>query len=145
MNNHSMYSLSLIVEGLRSIDPVHLANERKGYGICWALNTAVAGLALLAPESSQVLDHTSDVWYAEKDAILRRWDKFSGDTVHPVPSDDPEYCPGEAYVAYHYRGTLWCGRQGELRRELLAHLIQGFERLLLEAADAAKEQRQEAL
>lgn len=145
MNDQNIHSLSLIVEGLRSIDPSRLAAERTGYGICWTVNNYVAGQALLTPESSQVLDHTLDVWYAEKDAILRRWDKFSGDTVNPVPSDEPEYCPSEAYMAHHYRGTLWHGRQGELRRDLIEHLLQGFERLLADAVDAAKEQRQKAL
>lgn len=145
MNNLSIYYLSLIVEALRSIDPDRLAAERKGYGICWAVNQYVSTEALSSPASHQVLDCTLDVWYAEKDAILRRWDKFSGDTVHPVPSDDPEYCPSEAYMAYHHRGTLWCGRQGELRRDLIDHLIQGFERLLADALDAAKEQRPEGL
>lgn len=145
MNVQTVHSLNLIVEALRSIDPARLAAEQTGYGICWALNNYVASQALLVPESSQVLDHTLDVWYAEKDAILRRWDKFSGDTVHPVPSDDPEYCPSEAYMAYYFRGTLWHGRQGELRRDLIEHLLQGFERLLADALDAAKEQRQEGL
>ena len=145
MNVQTVYSLSLIVEGLRSIDPARLAAEHTGYGVCGALNNYVAGQALLVPESHQVLDHTLDVWYAEKDAILRRWDKFSGDTVYPVPSDEPEHCPSEAYMAYHYRGTLWHGRQGELRRDLIEHLLQGFERLLADALDAAKEQRQEGL
>lgn len=137
----TMYYLSLIVEALRSIDPTRLAAEGSDHGICAAVHEYVKAQALQAPEPNRVAAATIDLWYAEKDAIIRLWDKFSGDTVYPVPSSVAGYCPVYTYMDHQRNGTLWHGRQGALRCDLTDHLLRGFERLLADAADA---QRQEA-
>lgn len=141
MNTLNLYYLNLIVEALRSIDPTHLAAEGADHGICAAVHEYVKAQALQAPEPNRVAAATIDLWYAEKDEIIRRWDKFSGDTVYPVPGRRPMDCPVYTYMDHQRNGTLWHGRQGALRCGLTAHLLQGFERLLVDALDA---QRQEA-
>lgn len=141
----TMYYLSLIVEGLRSIDPTHMTAEETGHGICAAVRGYVKAQALKAPKPNWVAADTLDLWYVEKDEIIRRWDKFSGDIVYPVPGRRPTSCPVDTYTNHQRKGTLWRGRQGELRRDLIEHLLQGFEHLLADAVDAAEEQRQEGL
>lgn len=141
MKDRTMYYLSLIVEALRSIDQTRLAAEGADQGICAAVYEYVKAQALQAPNANRVAGDTIDLWYVEKDEIIRRWDKFSGDTVYPVPSDVAGYCPVLTYMDHQRNGTLWHGRQGALRCDLIDHLLQGFERLLADAADA---QRQEA-
>lgn len=138
MNARTIPYLTLIVEALRSIDPSRLAAEEADYGICAAVHEYVKGQALQTPSR---VGATIDLWYAEKDAIIRCWDKFSGDTVYPVPSDVAGYCPVRTYMDHKQNGTLWHGRQGALRCDLAAHLLRGFECLLVDALDA---QRQEA-
>lgn len=141
MNTLNMYYLNLIVEALRSIDPTRLAAEGTDHGICAAVHEYVKAQALQAPEPNRVAAATIDLWYAEKDAIIRRWDKFSGDTVYPVPGRLSGHCPVLTYMDHQRNGTLWHGRQGALRCDLTAHLLRGFECLLVDALDA---QRQEA-
>ena len=133
MKDRTMYYLCLIVEALRSIDPTRLAAEEVSYGICLTVHQYVRGQF----QSHSQVEATIDLWYAEKDAILRRWDKFSGDTVYPVPSAVAGYCPLRTFMEHQRNGTLWHGHQGELRRDLLAHLIDGFERLLSKAQQEA--------
>lgn len=141
MNDRTLYYLSLIVEALRSIAPARLDAEKADYGICGAVREYIVARALQTPDPARVRADTLDLWYDKKDAILKRWDSFSGDTVYPVPGRLRGNCPVHTYMDHQRRGTLWHGRQGALRCDLLAHLIRGFERLLADAADA---QRQEA-
>lgn len=133
MNALDMYYMDLIVGALRSIDPARLAAEGADYGICVAVQQYVNAQALQAPEPDHVADATFDLWYAEKDDIIRCWDKFSGHTVYPVPSDVAGDCPARTYMDHRLNGTLWHGRQGALRCDLAAHLLKGFERLLADA------------
>ena len=134
MNARNIPYLTRIIGALRSVDPSRLAAEEVSYGICLAVHQYVRGQAL---QTRSQVAATIDLWYAEKDAILRRWDKFSGDTVYPVPSDVAGGCPLRTFMEHQLNGTLWHGRQGELRRDLLAHLIDGFERLLSKAQQEA--------
>lgn len=137
------YYLSLIVEALRSIDPHQLAEEEAPHGICEAVRSYIRTCALRTRCPAEVRRGTLDQWYIEKDAIVQSWPAFSGDPVYPVPSSLMyDVHPMRAYDIHQQRGTLWRGQQGALRCDLVEHLIEGFEQLLADATEAA---RQEAL
>lgn len=54
------------------------------------------------------------------DHHFQNWDKYSGNLYFPVPPTNEEYTAKEQY---DYTPNLWIGEQGELRRDLLRHLI----------------------
>ena len=57
-------------------------------------------------------------------AIIQRfstsWEKYSKDKEYPVPSTDKNYSP---LNMYHMTKNIWVGKYGDLRKELLQHLI----------------------
>lgn len=140
----TVYYLSLIVEALRSIDPHQLAEEEAPHGICDAVRSYIRTCAPQPVTARSCAPHGAlDQWYIEKDAIVQSWPMFSGDPAYPVPSSSMyAVSPMRAYDMHQQRGTLWRGRQGALRCDLIEHLIEGFEQLLADATEAA---RQEAL
>lgn len=78
---------------MRSISPYRLDDEAADHGICEAVRRYIVDQALLTPDPVKVRADTLDLWYAEKDAILKRWSEFSGDTVYPVPGVSRVACP----------------------------------------------------
>ena len=58
--------------------------------------------------------------------IFRKWDKFSGDELYPVPS--PRHKSSTPYNAYRKCYDMWQGPYGELRRNLLNFTIAYLER-----------------
>ncbi len=68
------------------------------------------------------------IWQYHRMSWLRVWDGYSGNVVFPVPNvrrapkdvDTPE---GWEYESCLMAETLWDGRYGELRMELVLHLI----------------------
>lgn len=64
-------------------------------------------------------DSPAHIWMR---AVAKRWPKWSGDSVYPVP--DSELLPDDAYQQYDEK---WQGEYGDLRRELLDFLIEELE------------------
>ena len=62
---------------------------------------------------------TSEKEMSELRSLFCSWPKYSGRLVFPVPH--PKLSPAEAFSAVL---DLWVGEYGDLRRELLNHLIQ---------------------
>jgi len=58
--------------------------------------------------------------------VVRSWPKFSGSSIYPIPSPIPQQPPAEAY---DYAVDMWDGPYGELRKELLQHIINELKRL----------------
>ena len=141
MNNLNATYLRIIVDALRDIahDVSHDVSPEDGYrGICGLLKIRINAACWEFKDPGEVSAATIDLWYATKDAILARWVDFSGDTVYPVPpTAGYGDCPCAAYDEQFFVGALWKGAQGELRRDLLAHLIDGFESLLSQAQQEA--------
>lgn len=141
MNAMNMHYLSTILAALRSVNADVLAGDNAKHGTCEEVLYYINFTALDYADPAAFRANVRELWFVCKDEIVRRWPNFSGDTVYPVPGVRQSSCPINTYMHHRACGTLWHGRQGELRRDLIAHLIQGFERLLADAADA---QRQEA-
>lgn len=113
-----------VVAELRSI--VEDGPATTGYGICTNLEDA-----LIDPDTD---DDTvgSVVWDAHRYNACQSWPKSGGCGSFPI--NDPGEAPRVRSAQYSYhssKGTLWEGRQGELRRELAEHLLQYF--LILKA------------
>lgn len=53
---------------------------------------------------------------------FKSWPKFSGDIHYPVPAT----VETNAHNQYHLTHNLWIGEYGDLRRELLDHLVEFF-------------------
>jgi len=58
--------------------------------------------------------------------IVKSWPKFSGNTIYPVPSTLPHQHPAKAFG---FTSDMWNGAYGELRKELLQHIINELKRL----------------
>lgn len=134
MNAHY---IRIILAALRSVNADALAADNAKHGTCEEVLHYINFTRL---DSSNPAVRA--LWLVCRDKIVRCWPKFSGHAVYPVPGVRQSSCPVNTYMHHRACGTLWHGRQGELRRELVAHLIQGFERLLDEAVE---EQRLAAL
>lgn len=52
------------------------------------------------------------------------WNKFSGDLSYPVPNVNPQFSPQNEYYCSN---AIWNGGYGDLRKELLAHIIESIE------------------
>ncbi|NCQ52054.1 hypothetical protein GW796_09200 [archaeon] len=100
-----------IIEALREI---YLGNlPRPVYGICGNINKLAEGY-------SDLVNHD---WWRK---ALISWDKFTGDFNYPIPATNKKYNPSEQY---NKTKQLWSGKQGELRKELVNHLIKFTEGL----------------
>ena len=60
----------------------------------------------------------------ELHSAFETWDKWSGDHLYPVPSCDDEF---DENVAYNIQEDMYEGDYGELRIDLLRHLIAHWE------------------
>jgi len=57
--------------------------------------------------------------------VVKSWPKFSGNSIYPVPSLISRQCPSQAFK---YAIDMWNGAYGELRKELLQHIINELKR-----------------
>lgn len=54
---------------------------------------------------------------------FKSWEKFSGNAHYPVPST----VGADPFLAFHLTDNKWIGEYGNLRRELLDHMIAYFQ------------------
>lgn len=57
---------------------------------------------------------------------FKQWRYFSGDCTYPVPSTQMFMSHKGAYAMAHTEGTLWLGKYGELRADLLEFIIRSW-------------------
>jgi hypothetical protein len=84
--------------------------------------------------------------YPESRALLREynirkmkelfltWPPYSGDPMYPVPATD---C-GDAGEQYGETDFMWEGQYGDLRKDLLEHLIRGVQAELIKSIHTSK-------
>ncbi|NRA77864.1 MAG: hypothetical protein HRU18_06625 [Pseudoalteromonas sp.] len=60
--------------------------------------------------------------FMQADKCFKSWPKFSGDIGYPIPSTSKAMTNAQQYMYCLQEGSFWEGQQGELRRELLAHM-----------------------
>lgn len=75
------------------------------------------------------------VWANHSKRAFESWDKFSGNYSFPVQDTHVPDCAKDQYLNYSEHGLLWSGVQGELRQDLLNHLIIYFTNLLGEVPE----------
>ena len=86
-----------------------------GIGICGAI---------------KLRDHAYYCWVYNKDDAFQEWEHYSGSTTFPIPESTQNKDYVAARRAYH-KTTFMFSRfteYGRLRRKLLDHLIEWFER-----------------
>lgn len=100
----------------------------------WSLNMGICDNVegLLSDEDGEVMPGFA-AWLAYSKQAFVQWDKFSGSIVFPVQDPTAPGTPTMQYTDHHGTDTLWEGEQGELRKDLLDHLIKYFTVLLEEA------------
>ena len=65
-------------------------------------------------------------WRVNCEKAFEQWDKFSGQHMYPVYDPVLTSTPAMQFTGHYKTGTLWEGIQGELRQDLLDHLIDYF-------------------
>lgn len=88
------------------------------YGLCE--NLKLLGGVYDAPEKLRVAATH------ELHSAFETWDKWSGDHSYPVPSCDDEF---DENLAYNEQADMYEGDYGELRIDLLRHLIAHWENM----------------
>jgi len=73
-------------------------------------------------------------WVHHSKSAFETWARFSGEHTFPVHDPHAPGTPEEQYVNNNELGILWSGVQGELRQDLLHHLIIYFTNLMEEAS-----------
>jgi hypothetical protein len=66
--------------------------------------------------------------------LYSTWPPYSGCYVYPVPATSCDL-PSEQYNATH---NMWEGQYGDLRKDLLEHLIRGVQAELIESIRTSK-------
>lgn len=92
--------------------------RRAHYGICFN----VVRLTYIEHKNPGVSDiaHRYICWITRKS---RKWPKYSGVKEYPVPSSSKMYSPKGAYDRACLGRTMWKGRYGRLRFQLLNFLV----------------------
>lgn len=60
------------------------------------------------------------------EALMLLWPESSGDPLYPVPNQRRllKRSPYDTFRHHYYRGTLWAGKYGEKRKELVAWMLE---------------------
>ena len=113
--NYSEYLKSMLDAAL----DIKVGNFDKKYGICINLSDKVNRQV----EESEESEERYDSWEILKQAFYT-WPKFSGDEAYPINDPKGIETPHNVYPKL----PKWVGEYGELRFELLDHIINFIEK-----------------
>jgi len=66
------------------------------------------------------------VWFQTKQDCFLAWSKFSGSSTYPVPSSNKKLSEWACWDRAFLNATMYQGRYGKLRLELLDHCIDWY-------------------
>lgn len=103
----------MLIAALESID-----TSKGTDGICRQVRAYVA-------PSGRYDSNASDA-VAAMDMLMRMWPKATKDSLYPIPNPN-KILKGSPYRTFCYhcdRGTLWTGKYGALRKELVTWMLE---------------------
>jgi len=95
------------------------------YGICGSIIPVYSYAKQQGYSLISTISEVNDFYEKHCNVAYSQWNKFTGDFLYPVPSDDPE----ESHqVIYMFRNNKWDTntQYGRDRIELLQHMISYF-------------------
>lgn len=103
----------MLIAALESID-----TSKGTDGICRQVRAYVAPFGRYDSNASDVV--------STMDMLMRMWPKATKDSLYPIPNPN-KILRGSPYRTFCYhcdRGTLWAGKYGALRKELVAWMLE---------------------